>query len=382
MEAIGQALAQMDLDVAGLQEAFRDSDRKRLLAGAAQGGLVHSHYVPSGTYGSGLFLMSRFPIEETGFLPFSLNGRPQDLLRPDYYAGKGVSRTRLRTPMGAVDVYNTHLIAQYLEIGGDVYHAHRVLQAYELAQYIRSHSADAPAILTCDLNSTPASLVYRICLGLGGLYDSFQVANPGKPCITATVDNPYIRVHEPECLDYVFCRHSPDRTWAPLSSEVILRDVAPGFSQEIKAYSDHYGILTTFTLAASEPSQPLRPDATVDLDKVRLALQQGLGDAEAARLNSGWRTGVFLAITASALAAQSKLRIARRAFLRVLARSVALLCLVIGGVTLSAVFGLSKEAQILRRALTELDSLTGAAIQQNVENQPTPRPSPNDCGAS
>ena len=111
MRAIGRALAEMDLDVVGLQEVFFGKDRQVIARAAAAGGLVHTHYFSSGVMGSGLFTLSRYPIAETGFTRFRLNGRPQELIRGDYYAGKGIGRVRLTTPAGPVDVYNAHLVA-------------------------------------------------------------------------------------------------------------------------------------------------------------------------------------------------------------------------------------------------------------------------------
>ncbi len=111
IRAIGRAIAAMDVDVIGLQEVFSAGDRKLLVEAAGRGGLVHSHYFQSGLMGSGLLTLSRYPIVDRSFLRFRLNGRPQDLVRVDYYAGKGVGRVRVLTPEGPVDVYNAHLIA-------------------------------------------------------------------------------------------------------------------------------------------------------------------------------------------------------------------------------------------------------------------------------
>ena len=147
MSAIGRALSTMDVDVVLLQEVFYAEDRRRLVEAAARGGLAHSHYFHSGLIGSGLLTLSRYPIVDSSFLRFRLNGRPQDLVRSDYYAGKGVGRVRVSTPAGPVDVYNAHLIAPYLEWGPDRFGAHRVAQAVEAGQYMLAQSGDAPAIL-------------------------------------------------------------------------------------------------------------------------------------------------------------------------------------------------------------------------------------------
>lgn len=44
---------------------------------------------------------------------FSANGQPYQLLHCDYLGGKGVGLARLHTPAGAVDLYISHLHADY-----------------------------------------------------------------------------------------------------------------------------------------------------------------------------------------------------------------------------------------------------------------------------
>jgi len=51
--------------------------------------------------------------------------------------------------------------------------AHRVLQAFDTAQFVRMTSGDADAvILAGDLNTEPEDLVYRIICGITGLTDT------------------------------------------------------------------------------------------------------------------------------------------------------------------------------------------------------------------
>ncbi|CAN0463754.1 unnamed protein product, partial [Hapterophycus canaliculatus] len=72
---------------------------------------------------------------------FSVNGQPYQLQHADYVGGKGVGLARLHTPAGLVDLYVSHLHADYSRGKGqkapDRYKAHRVAQAFELAHIIR-----------------------------------------------------------------------------------------------------------------------------------------------------------------------------------------------------------------------------------------------------
>ena len=363
MVAIGDALAQMHLDIVGLQELYSEDDRRLVMEGAASGGLVHTRYFPSGAIGSGLLMLSRFPIQEASFLRFRLNGRPQELLRSDYYAGKGVARLRLETPLGPLDAYDTHLVAGYGEIGSDIYYYHRLAQAYELARYVATQSRDVPVIVTGDLNTTPDRLPYRACTALGQLTDSFWMANPGDAGITVTTDIPYVPVHAPERIDYILYRGGPGDTLRVLSSEVTLKAAPPGAPCSeppsrgriaARAYSDHYGVCTTFEWVTGAPGTPSPEiDASV-LAAVRQALEEGVQRAHGDQQSSWIRAGVAGLLSVILLAARSKTPISRRAFLRGLAAVISAGLLLAGGVTLSLGFQLSKEEQILRQLLDEL----------------------------
>lgn len=55
----------------------------------------------------------------------------------------------------------------------DEYNAHRVMQAFDTAQFIRMTKGGADAvILGGDLNTEPQDLAYRIICGVSGLYDA------------------------------------------------------------------------------------------------------------------------------------------------------------------------------------------------------------------
>jgi len=353
MNAIGSALAQMDLDIAGLQELYQEQDRQSVVQGAAAGGLVYSRYFPSGTIGSGLLLLSRFPIEDATFLRFRLNGRPQELIRSDYYAGKGIARIRLQTPLGPLDVYDTHLIAGYGEIGPDVFFYHRVAQAYEVARYVNAMSQKTAVIVTGDLNSTPDKLVYHTCEKVAGLEDSYRNANPGDPGITVTTDIPYVLIHEPERIDYILYRNGSTMAFQVLSSEVVMKAAPPNVGA--LAYSDHYGVCTTFELAAreTEPSVPIEEKASIV--QLRLILKEGLKHAQNAQKTAWIGTGATGLACALLIASRGRVRMSRRDLLRLLMTAGATGAALTSGVTLSLAMAFSEEEQAFRDMLAELE---------------------------
>jgi len=357
MRAIGRVIKWAGYDIVGLQEIYREEDRQRVLQEAAPAGLVHSQYFRSGIFGSGLFLLSRFPIMEAGFARFRLNGRPNDLIRSDYYAGKGVGRVQVYTPAGPIDVYNTHLIAPYMEIGDDVFYTHRIAQTWDLSRFINALSGGTPLIVTCDINSPPERLTYRALQNLTGLTDTFRVVNPNDPGITVTTEIPYLRVHEPECMDYVFCRDGENRHWKVVASEITMKHVAPEFQNEILAYSDHYGVSTTLQLGAPASGQAPELPVTSILTEVKPALQEGLNKAQAAQSRTWKQTGISAALALLLLATQVRPPISRRMFLRVLSAMVAASFLLVSGVNLSQVIQLEREVRTFRMILEELEQV-------------------------
>lgn len=366
IQAIGRTLAQMDLDIVGLQEVYLEEDREVVRQEVASAGLVHSAYFRSSMLGSGLYLLSRFPIEDVSFLRFRLSGHPQDLRRPDYYVGKGVGRARLIVDQGPIDVYNAHLIAPYLEIGEDYYFSHRVAQAYEMASYINTMSHDTPVIVTCDLNSTPERLTYKTCKGLAGLEDSYRIANPTDSGITVTTDIPYIQKHEPERMDYIFCRSGMEKAFRVQSSQVVMKTVAPEVDDRILAYSDHYGVYTVLELGLAEPGTQPQVPGTIDLTEATSALKAGLKKAQDQQTAYQFRTSVaaFIVLLVSVL--KSKRQISRREALRRLAAILITGAILVAGTDLFLAFRvMEKEIEAFRDLLAEIEVVQGSSLERN-----------------
>ena len=252
MRAIGHAIEEMDVDVVGLQEVFYVKDRRLLVEAAARAGLVYSHYFNSGVMGSGLLTLSRFPIVETSFLRFRLNGRPQDFVRVDYYAGKGVGRLRIQTPDGPVDVYNAHLIAPYLEFGPDRFAAHRIAQAVEMGRYIAAQSADAPAVLVGDMNCYPDDATYGAMMMTGGLCEACNEVVQGEAPFADR--NGYANIHPPDHYDYVFARSGPAQHLTARQTRFVLGGTPNPNPEGVLGYSDHYGVLADLDLVCAAES--------------------------------------------------------------------------------------------------------------------------------
>lgn len=72
--------------------------------------LPFTKYFQSGTLGSGLAILSRFPILSSSYIKFTLAGRPLKVLQGDFYVGKGCGSVCIDHPeIGLMDIYTTHV---------------------------------------------------------------------------------------------------------------------------------------------------------------------------------------------------------------------------------------------------------------------------------
>jgi sphingomyelin phosphodiesterase 2 len=320
-----------------------------LVRAAAEAGLSHSHYFQSGIMGSGLLTLSRYPIVASSFLRFRLNGRPQDLIRSDYYAGKGVGRLRLRTPKGPVDVYNAHFIAPYLEFGPDRFAAHRVMQALEAGRYMAEQSEGIPAILTCDLNCYTDDTTFLTIMAAGELAETCSAAHGCDDPPDAVERNGYANIHPPARLDYIFSRSGAATRLVPVRTQFLLGGAPSPNPDRVAGYSDHYGVHTEFELSSIEARRAAHPSA-----------RSGLKSMVAGELHHGIRrnrkqhrraslVAAVASVSSAALLSQSRPRTTRRG--RVLGAVVLAGLLVTGGLNLSTAARLDTETRTLATLL-------------------------------
>ncbi len=152
----------------------------------------NSYYFLSGLIGSGCCMFSKHPIIGVHEHQYTLNGRrnsiysnkfeiflgfPHKIQHGDYFAGKLIGLCKILINGHIVNVYNTHLHANYHhEIRKDIYLGHRICQAYELIQFIEStSSADTTdfTILLGDLNLRTDDLGFELIRGILQLHDCF-----------------------------------------------------------------------------------------------------------------------------------------------------------------------------------------------------------------
>ncbi|XP_023389159.1 sphingomyelin phosphodiesterase 2 isoform X1 [Pteropus vampyrus] len=181
MKRLGDFLNVESFDLALLEEVWSEQDfqylRQKLLPTYPA-----AHYFRSGIIGSGLCVFSKHPIQEFTQHVYTLNGYPY-MLHAEYNRQK------------------------------DIYLAHRVAQAWELAHFIHHTSKKADMVLLCgDLNLHPKDLGFRLLKEWTGLHDAYletQDFKGSEEGCTMVPENCYVNQQELEpfpCgirIDYV-----------------------------------------------------------------------------------------------------------------------------------------------------------------------------------
>jgi sphingomyelin phosphodiesterase 2 len=167
---------------------------------------------------------------------------------------------RLKTPAGQIDLYATHLIANYNHLGqpgpGDRYLAHRTAQSYELVRFISSTSRNNLVVVCGDFNSPSDCLVLRIPREIIHLRDAFTDTNNSDGLTFATEDNKYSHGEHPMRMDYVLYKIAKQQKDTP-GWQLVDCDVYKGFFTDSKGekcpISDHFGVKAEFVFGKTRP---------------------------------------------------------------------------------------------------------------------------------
>ncbi|KAH8161927.1 hypothetical protein CIB48_g6316 [Xylaria polymorpha] len=185
MTAIGRYLATTEPapHIVALQECF-DHDDYLSIRRETRFALPFGKSYHSGAFSCGLVILSRWPIEESSMVPFSLCGRPARLVRGGLFVGtQGVACARIRYGEGeedVVEVFNTNTHTSYGDPSQDSsYTIHRLSQAWEIAKLVRNAAERGHiAIVLAGLNTAPFSLPYRLLTSHAPIRDAWRILYP------------------------------------------------------------------------------------------------------------------------------------------------------------------------------------------------------------
>jgi len=174
MAALPDAIAKLDPDVVLLQEIWAESDGLTIKRGLERHGYRYASHLAHTKFGmTGLFAASKLPLKNVGFVPFSSGRVGHSFWHLEWIASKGIGTFLVQTPLGEVEVQNTHLQAQYET---DNYDAERLSQASEILLMHQHWSL--PLVLGGDFNCGAEELPRQALLNLNELRDTAPSPQP------------------------------------------------------------------------------------------------------------------------------------------------------------------------------------------------------------
>ncbi|HKO48128.1 MAG TPA: endonuclease/exonuclease/phosphatase family protein [Polyangiaceae bacterium] len=174
MTALPDAIAKLDPDLILLQEIWAESDGLTIKRGLERHGYRYASHLAHTRYGmTGLFAASKLPLENIGFLPFASGQIGHSFWHLEWLAAKGIATFLVRTPVGELEVQNTHLQAQY---DTDSYAAERLSQASQILSMRQDWSR--PLVLGGDFNTGSEELPRQALIDLDELRDTTPSPRP------------------------------------------------------------------------------------------------------------------------------------------------------------------------------------------------------------
>lgn len=242
MDEIGKRVAKLAPDLVAFQEVWDPDDVARFRPQLVEAGLEHHHLFGNYETSSGLWVASRFPIDSVDFVAFELGGKAAIPWHVDYMAQKGLGVVRVETPLGALDLANTHLQSSYAVGDYSYVQFGQALQAGDrLCE--DAHELLPPLIAAGDWNIVPSSLPFRLLCSRSGLEPAAD--NFGIEAILGRSGSALRLI--PRSVERVF------------AEEVVLP------SGERLALSDHPAILATYELEACDDCGPADVGTTGDI---------------------------------------------------------------------------------------------------------------------
>jgi endonuclease/exonuclease/phosphatase family metal-dependent hydrolase len=237
--AIAEQLAKLDADFVALQEVWLREDADVLGAALERVGLPHQRFFGPGIVGrngSGLWIASRYPYDDVEFVPFVVGHKMFIPWHVDWMAQKGIALARVKTPLGIVQVANTHLqaaysVAEYTNV--------KVAQALQIGALLRPQNAPllpesagaaaSPLILMGDLNARAHSLPFQVMTERAALAPSLHVN-----------------------VDGVLSRSSGDVTITAVETETLFAEPQQINPDLVGVLSDHACLVVNFALRPCE----------------------------------------------------------------------------------------------------------------------------------
>lgn len=270
-------------DVVFLQEVWVNEDYEELKKKLTKSPDLYpfSHYFDNGIIGSGTCIFSKVRLQDANYHEFAMNGYPTNFWHGDWFASKGIGVCQIRFGTSSyknlphsnffdIHLYVSHYHANY-DPSNDIYLGHRVIHAFESAQWIKLTSSAADlTIYAGDFNTDPSSLPYRILRNVATLQDAWECnydknAEYGtnlRGCTNEVPSNSFCSMPSPSIsldsdliadsnghrIDYIMYSAGPDVAVTVQSSSLPLPSRVPG---ENYSFSDHEAVDACIKLSRS-----------------------------------------------------------------------------------------------------------------------------------
>lgn len=253
INSISTELSSGKYDIVSLQEVWSQTDYNTIKVNL-ETVLPYSHYFYSGVMGAGLCVLSKYPIIGALFHAWSVNGYFHRIQHADWFGGKGVGLCKILVNGHLVHLYNAHLHAEY-DIENDEYKTHRLIQAFDTAQFIEETRGNSILqILAGDLNTQPQDISYKVLLFNSKMLDACQEENIGtNECKHNSYTPKTLGEKNPIGIriDHIFIRSS-DQYDAQIAEYLLpLPERIPGMKI---SYSDHEAVMAKLKLTPKQCS--------------------------------------------------------------------------------------------------------------------------------
>lgn len=258
-------------DIIVFQEILYKPSREYLIEKIKLKGFLFNHYFSHGPgflfsknySGTGLLVVSKYPIIETIYKKYSINGKPHKILHSDYMIDKGIGLCYIQFNNIIINLYVTHLHANYVDKWSllnhnDEYKHHRIAQLFELAQFIRITKNNNFNILCGDLNCDeltkykniylPAISILKYISNMNDcMYEIYKNKLYKYPNKFSTFTNYNNNSYPPQRLDYIFYNSNTHKL---LHSKLI----------NFNNLSDHIGVESIFDNIQEYNILPIKKD--------------------------------------------------------------------------------------------------------------------------
>ena len=175
-----------------------------------------------------VFTHFKVKLQDANYHEFAMNGYPTNFWHGDWFASKGIGVCQIRLNTNRnhkrklpkffdIHLYVSHYHANY-DPSNDIYLGHRVIHAFESAQWIKLTSSAADlTIYAGDFNTEPSSLPYRILRNVAPLNDSWEYC---ANCRTSDAQQSMREGYTSEVTSNSYFNVPPSRNSQAFDSEV------------------------------------------------------------------------------------------------------------------------------------------------------------------